>query len=140
MGVGMLDSANTKKPWCSQCLGYTEYSAEVSYAGEGSKTIIHCKCCNDIMWPVDSCRRFVRVWKFASLFMCGMSCIFSATVALVMGEDPLDTAIMASMPPIVAGSLSLVLYWCGWRRKAKFLKRFDAWVTQQTRNLYSERT
>ena len=139
MGVTMLDPANTKKPWCSQCLGYTEYSAEVSYAGEGSETIIHCKCCNDIMWPVDSCRRFVRVWKFAGLFMCGMSCIFSATVALIMGEDPLDTAIMASIPPIVAGSLSLVLYWGGWRRKAKFLKRFDTWVAQQTRNLYSER-
>ena len=139
MGVGMLDSANTKMPWCSQCLGYTEYSAEVSYAGEGSETIIHCKCCNDIMWPVDSCRRFVRVWKFAGLFICGMSCIFSATFALIMGEDPLFTAIMASIPPIVAGSLSLVLYWGGWRRKAKFLKRFDAWVTQQSRDLYSER-
>ena len=139
MGVTMLDPVNTKKPWCSQCLGYTEYSAEVSYAGEGSETIIHCKCCNDVMWPVDSCRRLVRVWKFASLFICGMSCIFSATAALVMGEDPLGAAIMASMLPIVAGSLSLVLYWCGWRRQAKFLKRFDAWVAQQTRNLYSER-
>ena len=139
MGVTMLDPVNTKKPWCSQCLGYTEYSAEVSYAGEGSETIIHCKCCTDIMWPVDSCRRFVRVWKFAGLFMCGMSCIFSATLALIMGEDPLDTAIMASILPIVAGSLSLVLYWGGWRRKAKFLKRFDTWVAQQTRNLYSER-
>ena len=133
------ESVDTKTPWCSQCLGYTEYSAEVSYAGEGSETIIHCKCCNDIMWTVDSCRRFVRVWKFAGLFMCGMSCIFSATFALIMGEDPLFTAIMASIPPIVAGSLSLVLYWGGWRRKAKFLKRFDAWVTQQSRDLYSER-
>ena len=133
------ESVDTKTPWCSQCLGYTEYSAEVSYAGEGSETIIHCKCCNDIMWTVDSCRRFVRVWKFAGLFMCGMSCIFSATFALIMGEDPLFTAIMASIPPIVVGSLSLVLYWGGWRRKAKFLKRFDAWVTQQSRDLYSER-
>ena len=133
------ESVDTKTPWCSQCKGYTEYSAEVSYAGEGSETIIHCKCCNDIMWTVDSCRRFVRVWKFAGLFICGMSCIFSATFALIMGEDPLFTAIMASIPPIVAGSLSLVLYWGGWRRKAKFLKRFDAWVTQQSRDLYSER-
>ena len=133
------ESVDTKTPWCSQCKGYTEYSAEVSYAGEGSETIIHCKCCNDIMWTVDSCRRFVRVWKFAGLFMCGMSCIFSATLALIMGEDPLFTAIMASIPPIVAGSLSLVLYWVGWRRKAKFLKWFDAWVTQQSRDLYSER-
>ena len=133
------ESVDTKTPWCSQCKGYTEYSAEVSYAGEGSETIIHCKCCNDIMWPVDSCRRFVRVWKFAGLFICGMSCIFSATFALIMGEDPLFTAIMASIPPIVAGSLSLVLYWVGWRRKAKFLKWFDAWVTQQSRDLYSER-
>ena len=133
------ESVDTKTPWCSQCKGYTEYSAEVSYAGEGSETIIHCKCCNDIMWTVDSCRRFVRVWKFASLFICGMSCIFSATFALIMGEDPLFTAIMASIPPIVAGSLSLVLYWVGWRRKAKFLKWFDAWVTQQSRDLYSER-
>ena len=133
------ESVDTKTPWCSQCLGYTEYSAEVSYAGEGSETIIHCKCCNDIMWTVDSCRRFVRVWKFAGLFICGMSCIFSATFALIMGEDPLFTAIMASIPPIVAGSLSLVLYWVGWRRKAKFLKWFDAWVTQQSRDLYSER-
>ena len=133
------ESVDTKTPWCSQCKGYTEYSAEVSYAGEGSETIIHCKCCNDIMWTVDSCRRFVRVWKFAGLFMCGMSCIFSATFALIMGEDPLFTAIMASIPPIVAGSLSLVLYWVGWRRKAKFLKWFDAWVTQQSRDLYSER-
>jgi len=133
------ESVDTKTPWCSQCKGYTEYSAEVSYAGEGSETIIHCKCCNDIMWTVDSCRRFVRVWKFAGLFMCGMSCIFSATFALIMGEDPLFTAIMASIPPIVVGSLSLVLYWGGWRRKAKFLKRFDAWVTQQSRDLYSER-
>jgi hypothetical protein len=137
--MAMSESVDTKTPWCSQCLGYTEYSAEVSYAGEGSETIIHCKCCNDIMWQVDSCRRFVRVWKFAGLFMCGMSCIFSATVALIMGEDPLYTAIMASTPPIVAGSLSLVLYWGGWRRKAKFLKRFDTWVATQTRNLYSER-
>lgn len=133
------ESVDTKTPWCSQCKGYTEYSAEVSYAGEGSETIIHCKCCNDIMWTVDSCRRFVRVWKFAGLFICGMSCIFSATFALIMGEDPLFTAIMASIPPIVAGSLSLVLYWVGWRRKAKFLKWFDAWVTQQSRDLYSER-
>ena len=133
------ESVDTKTPWCSQCKGYTEYSAEVSYAGEGSETIIHCKCCNDIMWTVDSCRRFVRVWKFAGLFICGMSCIFSATFALIMGEDPLFTAIMASIPPIVAGSLSLVLYWGGWRRKAKFLKWFDAWVTQQSRDLYSER-
>ena len=133
------ESVDTKTPWCSQCKGYTEYSAEVSYAGEGSETIIHCKCCNDIMWTVDSCRRFVRVWKFAGLFICGMSCIFSATFALIMGEDPLFTAIMASIPPIVVGSLSLVLYWGGWRRKAKFLKRFDAWVTQQSRDLYSER-
>ncbi|HBI33042.1 MAG TPA: hypothetical protein DDY45_13450 [Verrucomicrobiales bacterium] len=133
------ESVDTKTPWCSQCKGYTEYSAEVSYAGEGSETIIHCKCCNDIMWTVDSCRRFVRVWKFAGLFICGMSCIFSATFALIMGEDPLFTAIMASIPPIVAGSLSLVLYWVGWRRKAKFLKWFDAWVTQQSRDLYSDR-
>ena len=133
------ESVDTKTPWCSQCKGYTEYSAEVSYAGEGSETIIHCKCCNDIMWTVDSCRRFVRVWKFAGLFICGVSCIFSATFALIMGEDPLFTAIMASIPPIVVGSLSLVLYWGGWRRKAKFLKRFDAWVTQQSRDLYSER-
>ena len=133
------ESVDTKTPWCSQCKGYTEYSAEVSYAGEGSETIIHCKCCNDIMWTVDSCRRFVRVWKFAGLFICGMSCIFSATFALIMGEDPLFTAIMASIPPIVAGSLSLVLYWVGWRRKAKFLKWFDALVTQQSRDLYSER-
>ena len=137
--MAMSESVDTKTPWCSQCKGYTEYSAEVSYAGEGSETIIHCKCCNDIMWTVDSCRRFVRVWKFAGLFICGMSCIFSATFALIMGEDPLFTAIMASIPPIVAGSLSLVLYWVGWRRKAKFLKWFDAWVTQQSRDLYSER-
>ena len=139
--MAMSELVDTKTPWCSQCKGYTDYSVEISYASEdGAVTTLRCKDCNDIMWSVDSCRRFVRVWKFAGLFICGMSCIFSATFALIlMGEDPLFTAIMASIPPIVAGSLSLVLYWGGWRRKAKFLKRFDAWVTQQSRDLYSER-
>ena len=107
------ESVDTKTPWCSQCKGYTEYSAEVSYAGEGSETIIHCKCCNDIMWTVDSCRRFVRVWKFAGLFICGMSCIFSATFALIMGEDPLFTAIMASIPPN-SGRVSVISALLGW--------------------------
>ena len=138
--MAMSESVDTKTPWCSQCKGYTDYSVEISYASEdGAVTTLRCKDCNDIMWSVDSCRRFVRVWKFAGLFFCGMSCIFSATFALIMGEDPPFTAIMASIPPIVAGSVSLVLYWGGWRRKAKFLKRFDAWVTQQSRDLYSER-
>ena len=140
MGVTMLDSVDTKTPWCSQCLGYTDYSAEISYASEGGAvTTRRCKCCNDIMWSVDSCKMFVRIWKFFSLFMCGMS-IFFAVFTIVVIEDAVMRVALACVGPIVTVPFLLVLYWCSpWRRKTKHLKRFEAWATQQARNLYSER-
>ena len=136
----MLDSVDTKTPWCFQCLGYTDYSEKISHTSEGHDvTTRRCKCCNDIMWSVDSCKRFVRIWKFFSLFMGGFS-IFCAVCTIVVFEDAVLRVAMACFFPIVTVSVLLVLYWCSpWRRKAKHLKRFEAWATQQARNLYSER-
>ena len=138
--MAMLESVDTKTPWCSQCKGYTDYSAEISYASEGGAvTTRRCKDCNDIMWSVDSCKRFVRIWKLFSLFMCG-TCIFLAVFVIAVMEGSVMRVAMACVGPIVTVPVVLGLYWCTpWRRKAKFLKRFDAWVTQQSRNLYSER-
>ena len=138
--MAMLESVDTKTPWCSQCKGYTDYSAEISYASEGGAvTTRRCKDCNDIMWSVDTCKRFVRIWKLCSLFMCGM-CIFFAVFVIAVIEGPVMRVAMACIGPIVTVPVVLSLYCCTpWRRKAKFLKRFDAWVTQQSRNLYSER-
>ena len=136
----MSESVDTKTPWCSQCKGYTDYSAEISYASEGGAvTTRRCKDCNDIMWSVDSCKRFLRIWKLFSLFMCG-ACIFLAVFVIVIMEDAVMRVAMASVGPIVTVLVVLSLYWFSpLRRKAKFLYRFDAWVTQHSRDLYSER-
>ena len=72
--------------------------------------------------------------------MGGISIFFAVFSIVVIEEDAVLRVAMASIPIIVTVPFLLVLYWCSpWRRKAKHLKRFEAWATQQARNLYSER-
>ena len=140
MGVTKVSAVDTKTPWCSACKGYTDFSTEISYAYEGGTlTTHHCKSCNEIMLSAESCKRRALTFNILRLLTLGM-CACGMWTVLTVWETGLHAVFMCTTLPILSGVMLLGAYWCGpWRRCAKHLKQFDAWATNQSRNLYADR-